>query len=536
VADHSSAAPKPTCPFLGTLDERRNPGPCVEYPSFENRCLATGRHESLMLTDQATFCLSTGHRYCPRFIAARAAQGAKLGHTIPPVQDVSTLDSDFVPEQFDELDHDIQESMATQRTNRRRWAWFGAGLIFVSSLFCGGVFAAYVGWQLVNTTLLTTEPGRVDTIARAATPALQPQVYVIVTATSQPVIATPQPQAQPPQANAPVIGQPAPAEQQFPAAVTPTAIVLNLTQPNSAAQSQTPGAIQSAFTAPTGSTNLGAQPAIDVQLEVPTRRPTPIIDIVAPTPLVEGPTATPTLLPTSTPIQIFGPPMVAFSAKDTALESEDCTIVSWHVENVRAVYYENLGVDGHGEREECIDDDPEEYVLTVILTDGTSRTYTTTVALIEPTATPSPSPTYSEPPIPTPTWTSSVPTDTPTPPVTYGVAVAVEGSSSRTCALGETCQIGLLISNASTAIDNISVRLVEFGPWPVQICRLDGICSGNNLTLASVGPSNTAFIHLKVQIPTDESPQTVYYAVQGVSEGSGGSAVSGVARVEIVVQ
>ena len=70
------------CPFLGTLDETYKRGPHVDYPSFENRCLAVdeyGEDEAcvVMLSDQATFCLSSGHALCPRYQAAQEAATTK---------------------------------------------------------------------------------------------------------------------------------------------------------------------------------------------------------------------------------------------------------------------------------------------------------------------------------------------------------------------------------------------------------------------------------------------------------------------------
>ena len=71
------------CPFLGTLDETYKRGPHVDYPSFENRCLAVdeyGEDEAcvVMLSDQATFCLSSGHALCPRYQAAQEAVWQRL--------------------------------------------------------------------------------------------------------------------------------------------------------------------------------------------------------------------------------------------------------------------------------------------------------------------------------------------------------------------------------------------------------------------------------------------------------------------------
>src|SRR5690606_31798216 len=157
-------------------------------------------------------------------------------------------------------------SKAARTRSRQRWGWIGAGLIFVSVLMCGGVFAGYIGWQLVYRDLLTPPPGSVDTLAEGQTPVL-PQLYVIVTATTEPA-APLQPQAPPAQ------------QQQFPQAVTPTAIVVGPSQapaPGQAAEPNTlpiPGASVAQAASP-----QAIEPPPNVQLEIPTRRPTPVLDI-----------------------------------------------------------------------------------------------------------------------------------------------------------------------------------------------------------------------------------------------------------------
>ncbi len=66
----------------------------------------------------------------------------------------------------------------------------------MSSLLCGGFFAAYVGWQMVSREFAAAPPGNVDTLAAA--PAIAaPQVYMIVTATSAPQVAEPSNAGQP---------------------------------------------------------------------------------------------------------------------------------------------------------------------------------------------------------------------------------------------------------------------------------------------------------------------------------------------------
>ena len=82
-----------TCPHLGALDEKFDRGPHIGYPSFENRCMAMadGAHggSSLMLTDQATYCLSGSYSSCPRF---QALQNAPTPPTQRAIGDDEFLD------------------------------------------------------------------------------------------------------------------------------------------------------------------------------------------------------------------------------------------------------------------------------------------------------------------------------------------------------------------------------------------------------------------------------------------------------------
>ena len=108
------------CPFLGTLDETYKRGPHVDYPSFENRCLAVdeyGEDEAcvVMLSDQATFCLSSGHALCPRYQAAQEAATTKesrrrpRGRASAPAGRAAGLTSDWLQSSLDELDQDLDD-------------------------------------------------------------------------------------------------------------------------------------------------------------------------------------------------------------------------------------------------------------------------------------------------------------------------------------------------------------------------------------------------------------------------------------------
>ncbi len=326
--------------------------------------------------------------------------------------------------------------------------------------------------------------------------------------------------------------EPAAAEQtmpEFPSAVTATP------RPGgsygriaeAASSQQNPSIVQAGQPAPSQAT-----PAINMLVQIPTRRPTPVLDLAITVPTVPEATA----VQSPTPMPPVGTPAVVFAADDEELESGKCTRVSWHVENVRAVYYENLGVDGHGEEEECIRDKPGDYTLTVVLPNGSTQYYTVTVGLILPTATPTP--TATRPPIvePTATWTPSIPTETPTPDMQYGVLLSVEDGPERNCSSGEICTIDLRVTNTSLGLDDISIQFLQSERWDARLCRLDGVCSDRKLTLASVGPGNTALVILSVDVPDQGAGDSASYTVQAISEGSGGEAGSDAVTITITAE
>ena len=170
------------CPFLGTVTEEGKPAPCVDYPSFENMCFVGDQAEVIMLTDQATFCLSSGHRHCPR-LSTPTAQ-TNRSRTAQPAEENALSDfSDPVLHAIAEMEDALKAREQARKQRKRRWSWIGAVALFVSTLLCGGMFAAYVGWRLVDADVANLEYGSVTSLAAASTPA-PPPVYLIVTATS----------------------------------------------------------------------------------------------------------------------------------------------------------------------------------------------------------------------------------------------------------------------------------------------------------------------------------------------------------------
>jgi hypothetical protein len=229
----------------------------------------------------------------------------------------------------------------------------------------------------------------------------------------------------------------------------------------------------------------------------------------------------------------LGTPIVIFYAEDKELKPEECTTVAWHVENVREVYYENLGVDGQGQKEECVHGDAGDYNLRVVLDNGVSQWYTVTVGMTPATSTPAPTPTRTEEPMPTETWTPEAPTETPTPSVVYGARLEAGDDTSITCARNSTCEFDLYVANTGSAIDSITLRFVEASSWPRQICRLDGVCSESQLTFVEMGPSNTGVIRLRITVPADAGTDTMTYKLEAVSDGSGGASRSSVVAVSL---
>lgn len=512
------------CPLVGTLDPAGSPGPHVDFPSFENRCLVSDERDTLLLADQATYCLSGGHTVCPRFRAAEAM--ARTGRV--DARTAAELTNGALAS--DQLRPELMAMAVDEGGVRRRWAWLGAGVMFVTIALCGASFAAWSGWQQVQGYLAERNSGTLQAVtAAAASPTPE---YIIITAT--PIQLEPAAIAANPSTGAQPAAPAQPA--QYPAAVTPTPDGASLAAGASAQEGDPPLIVvepaTSASNVATGQSTATPSSPPNLLLEVPTRRPTPLFDIPTSTPATEVPTATPTQTSIPTPM---GTPVVVFTPAQLQLLKGDCTMISWAVQNVREVYYENIGVDGRGQWEECLDDVLEIYHLVVVLPDGSSRTYTTTVTMLVPTATPSPTPTFTPEPVLTPTWTPLPPTATPTPAVSFGVSMANAGPSEVTCAAGSSCELAFVAVNTGNASDTLRVNLAEAGPWSAQICRPDGVCAAATLDVSNVGAGNSAYITVRVSVPAGATG-TGNYGLQVSSSASGGSVLSNVARATLRVQ
>ena len=535
---HEDTAPsQATCPFLGTLEMDDTVGPHLEYPSFENRCLASENGDAILLTDQATYCLCSGYPYCPRYrAAAPRLQAAAAG-----AAEHATLQSDQIAASLFALQHEMDDDAVERRSQRRQFTWMAAGMAFVSIFLCGSLFAIYTGWQLINQNLAAQQLGQLDTLAAGSTPT-PPQVYIVMTATSPPT-ATPQAVAQAPDTAAGSDALP-PATFVFPAAVTATPLAgdgqVFAAPLSSSATVPDEGGVPVVVVAPNAVTGQGEDladdgalqtPPAELQLQVPTRRPTPVFDVPTSTPMPAEPTPTATWTPTP-----LGTPVVIFAPVDKQVSPGKCTTVRWDVENVSAVYYENLGVNGHGEREECIDDRAEVYTLVVILPNGAAQTYTTTVGIVPPTNTPEPTPVPVVNPTATPTWTPLPPTPTPTPNWILGVALSVNGGADQVCSAGQACEIGLLVSNTGNTVDDITLNLESGGPWPGRLCRLDGVCAQASLYISSVGPGSTAYVTFRLDVPAEAAGNEGSYDFRAVSDRSQGRVTSDILPVRVAAQ
>jgi hypothetical protein len=536
------------CPYLGTLDNADNAAPPVDYPSFENQCFAIIIDEPLLLAEQAAVCLASGHRACPRFrmVQQMGTDEGEPAAASPGSLRQATLAAEMA-HPFPLPDWAEVASAAKEGTllGRRSWAWAGAAIIFMVMVLCGGIFAAYTGWQLASASYLTGRTGSVSTLSNPNLPG-QAQTFMVVTATS--VAANLSAQAEAATATLVVVPPTLTPVGVFPLAVTPTPVVINPAvtnlQPSTDSVANNPaGNPAQAITATQPIAQIGAPPdvtlptpAIDLGVEIPTRRPTPIYDVPTSTPMPLEPTATATATPTPTP-PLLGTPVVQFAPLLYTLESGRCTLLRWNVQNVREVYFENTGVPGIGEREVCVDDEDEVYRLAVILGDGSTKIYTATITYLPPTPTQTPTASFTpERNIePTPTWTPDIPTATPTPPIILGTTLEVFGENHRVCAAGSDCEFDFLVTNSGNTPDTLLVTIVQSGPWQALICAEGGDCSTANLTLSNVNPGGTKLVKLKVSVASDATPQRASYALQSFSASSSGVS-SGVTGVEVEVQ
>jgi hypothetical protein len=516
------------CPYLGTSDDDDRRGPAQDYPSFENYCYAVDlidpradgleSGEQLLLTDQATYCLGSGHRLCPRF---RMLPSAKTADGYVEVEEATVQEyedySPYVnPAMLDDLSYEDEPAQGP-----RLGIWIAmASLLFVF-LVCGGSVAAYAGWQLVGNGWVPFG----DRLSQLEEEPQQNQVFLLV---------TPTPLLLAQSSTLPTV-MPTPAPDfNFPRAVTPTPATeeavtgpVVITTPTSAipAQVEDEGEAPSdpaLATAVAGAVVITTPGA----LSIPTRRPTPEFVVPTSTPGEPG-----VVIVTATSTPVYPDPVIEFRSAHNAVTPGDCTTLFWKVENVRAVFLDNEGVFGQGERRVCPRWGPETYTLSVLRMDGTQEDHKVTVNIQLLTPTPTPTPSYTPVLTATPTWTpeggATVPS-TPQPPP--GVTLAVDGGNQRTCSAGQRCEATIQAMNTGVLADEIFIDLSNNGPWRLEICRGDGICGETTISLG-IGPGSQLPVYLRVDIPVDGAGQS--YSVQMI--GASGNSNRTVRSEAIVV-
>lgn len=563
---------------------------------------AAHAQNALILADQATYCLGGGHRLCPRYQIVSTSQmfgaappfqpSASTTQTLLSQSPLSTerqsphialqqtfdfstsipLESELLnPTLLEDVQEEVglfslgrlwqrwrgaQEDADGDWRGRRQIVWLVAAASFVSVFLCGITLSVYMGWQLMSGNLLAAlpEPGAVDTLQGSNTTPRATDLYIVITATpagandalNQPAADSSAPnEAANPQSESDLAVLAPTATFNFPPAVTATPVVVDPSVQNGAASAEEPPNGSSGEAAQNGAGTPGEiavlpaptatpVPEINVQVVVPTppeRRPTP--DFVIPSSTPGDPEPTPTVTAT------WPPPVVVFGPDEAELNQGECTIVRWNVENVRAVYYENLEAQGEGEKEECLNDDEriDIFTLTLVLPDGTTDVVTSTISMIPYTPTPTPSWTFTPEPNPTATWTPIPPTPTPTSDAVFNVNLALSnGSTEVSCAAGGECEIGLIVTNSGNKVDTLSVSFEQRAQWEGLLCRQDGVCSADRLVLSSVGPGNTAYVVLRLNVPGDATGQNGVYAFRAASDNSGNTVMSDTVSVQVNVQ
>lgn len=508
---------QPICPYVAAFDADDKRSAPVTYPSFENHCAVVhlidpaddglDSGEQLLLRDQATYCLGSGHRLCPRFRLIQA-QGGGPAETDPQSVLPFGMDDDFA---------------ITPEEGRpgRLGLWAGVTTLLLVFLLCGGSLAAYTGWRLVGRGLASlNQPANSQPETGGPGP-----IILLVTATSPP-------QAESDSGVALVVtAPPTPTPTYaFPQAVTATPGApaqtgpIVITTPTPIVQTDDPLAPELA-TAVAGAlviTQPGDTPP------TPTRRPTPIFVVPTSTPgapLAVDPATSAT--PVSTVL-----PTVNFRAANDSILPGACTILYWDVENARAVFLDGAGVAGHGERQVCQRWTSQTYVLDVLRLDGNQETHKVIVQLVPHTLTPTITPTRTPVLTPTPTWTpEGTPSATPIPP-SYGVRVTVDGGNQKQCTSGQTCQISLLIENSGSLADEMFVNLGKNGPWTAALCRDDDVCGDTSLSVG-VGAGQARGLLLRVDVPAGSGGQSYTYVVEATSGNSGRTVTSGQVTVTL---
>lgn len=451
--------PSQVCPLLGLVDER---GAYLTYPSFENRCYATGSHQAVALNEQTFFCLGGNYERCPRYQASAGARSpwappaADAAPEPEPAADAAAWSEAPRAEPASSFTEpaDAGESLwaaspapssvgglGTGRGGNGaggRPVWpllLAAGTLVVVLTLCAFLSASWLGLRALSSQLALAPSG--TPIVERATPApgggglvpgvLPPGLPLTGTVTADGflivvVTVTPTPTPVQPFLPTPTLQPPTPTP--FP---TDTPL--------------------SFFPTPT--------PELPV-FDTPTPRPTPT-PRDTPTPFPTSPPYVPPPTPTEAPptptsappTATFEPFVLRFTAEPTSIIFGQETTLSWEVRGVRAFFLDGQPMNGPTGSMRVRPTSTTTYVLRVIRVDGGVQEVTQTVTVTPPTATPTPTatpwPFYRLPP---PAVTTTV--------INGSACTSVNGCPAFT----------LLIGNQGSSTFRYRLEKFNNEPWP----------------------------------------------------------------------
>ncbi len=464
------------CPYLGSL---AGADTYVTYPSFQNRCFATGHGEPVSRAEQNQYCLSENHIHCPRYIKA---------HTSP------SSDPETVDTERNETNARVITLAQPAATTYRRSKKFGS-LVFLIGGFslifvCLAIAALYATLRLLSQPVLVGEKTvEVSTRGIGLMATRTPPRSPLVPPTQSPTT-TPPPSPTPPLMSTPSTPSPPPLPR-----LTP---------------SPTP---------------MPPTPPIFSPLPTPTPRPSP-----TPTP-----TWTIYIYPTATPRLTIR----SFVAQPFTVNYGECSTLTWDVRGAWYVYLNGEAVPTYGSKRVC-PTQATSYTLEAVADNRTERrTLTIHVrGTPTPTATPTrtPTPTYTWTPtrFPTPTWTptptptitptptytptpSPTPfivltplptaTPTPTPPPPVYTFTLLGKNATLTGKAGEEVATLVRLLNTGNRPDAYEVWVVQTsGPtWEINLCVVQCYHTGPLYTPTIKAGQEFRF-SLRVQIPAQAQP------------------------------
>lgn len=453
------------CPLLGLLEDR---GAYLTYPSFENRCYASGAHEAIPLNEQTFFCLGGNNERCPRYQAHKPAAtsaappprspfapplpeeqepaGAGFGPSRPEPEPVWSYEPSSAAAESPDAETADSDAWwaapppppagafgATSGGGARRPVWpllMAAGTLVAVLVLCGFAFAALFGLRALQAQLALSPTGT-PVIERGTlvagnlplTGTVTADGYVIVVITRQPVAS--------PTAQGGGSGS----------GVAPTA-------------TETPWFTDTpVFFNPTP-TEFVPPPVFDT----PTERPTPT-PRDTPTPFPTFPPATftpavtdtppPTFTPTPIPSATFEPFVLRFVAEPTSIFYGQEATLTWEVRGVKAFFLDGQPMNGPTGSQRVRPLTTTTYTLRVIRVDNSVQEVTQTVTVSLPTPTPTPTAT------PFPYFRLPPPGNTET---------TINGSTCVT--LNGCTAFTILVGNQGSTPFRYRIEKANIDPWP----------------------------------------------------------------------